>query len=55
VNIAARVEAFAGPGEVLASQAVRDVLLGSGHTFADRGDHTLKGVEGTWRLWGLVS
>ncbi len=54
VNIAARVEALAGTGEILVSQAVRDVLLGSHHHFADRGEHTLKGVEGTWRLWALA-
>jgi class 3 adenylate cyclase len=53
VNIAARVEALATDGEILVTQAIRDVLLGSDHVFVDRGEHALKGVEGAWRLWAL--
>jgi class 3 adenylate cyclase len=52
VAIAARVSALAGPNEVLASGTVRDLVAGSGLEFEDRGEHELKGVPGTWRLFG---
>jgi len=55
VHIAARVSAAAQPGEILVSHTVRDIVLGSGLVFADRGEHDLKGVPGRWRLYGLVS
>ena len=55
VHIAARVSASARPGEILVSQTVRDLVLGSGLTFADRGEHDLKGVPGRWRLYGLAA
>jgi class 3 adenylate cyclase len=51
VHVAARVSAQAGPGEVLVSGTVRDLVMGSGITLADRGEHDLKGVPGTWRLF----
>jgi class 3 adenylate cyclase/pimeloyl-ACP methyl ester carboxylesterase len=51
VHIGARVSAFAGPGEVLVSSTVKDLVLGSGIEFDDRGTHALKGVEGEWRLF----
>ena len=50
VHIGARVCALAGPGEVLATSIVRDLVAGSGIEFADRGRHTLKGVPGEWTL-----
>jgi len=50
VHIAARISALAGPGEVLTSSTVRDLVAGSGLEFDDRGDHELKGVPGTWRV-----
>ena len=50
VNIAARVSALAGPGEVLVSRTVKDLVVGSGIEFEERGDHTLKGVPDTWQL-----
>lgn len=53
VHIGARVAATAGPGEVLASRTVRDLVAGSGIAFADRGDHHLKGVPDTWRLFAV--
>jgi class 3 adenylate cyclase len=53
VHIAARVMNAAGPGEVLASSTVKDLVIGSGLRFADRGAHTLKGVEDEWRLYAL--
>ena len=55
VNIAARVEQVAGLGEVYVSSAVRDMLLGGEYRFADRGEHQLKGVEGSWKLYALQS
>jgi len=54
VHTAARVAALAGPGEVLVSQTVRDLVAGSGLTFDDRGLHRLKGVPGDWRLFALA-
>jgi class 3 adenylate cyclase len=50
VNVAARIVALASPGEVLASSTVRELVLGSGLEFAERGAHSLKGVPGEWRL-----
>jgi len=55
VNIAARVEQAAGLGEIYVSSAVRDMLLGGDYQFSNRGEHQLKGVEGTWRLYALGS
>jgi class 3 adenylate cyclase len=54
VHTGARVAALAGPGEVLASSTVKDLVAGSGITFADRGEHELKGV-GSWRLYSVVN
>jgi class 3 adenylate cyclase len=51
VHIGARVAAAAGPGEVLVSSTVKDLVAGSGIRFADRGTHVLKGVPGEWRLF----
>jgi len=50
VHIGARVGAAAGPGEVLVSSTVRDLVVGSGIEFTDRGSRALKGVPGQWRL-----
>jgi class 3 adenylate cyclase len=50
VHIAARVMALAGDGRVLVSGTVKDLVVGSGIEFADRGAHQLKGVPGEWRL-----
>ncbi len=50
VHIGARIADLAGPGEVLASSTVRDLVAGSGIEFADRGSHVLKGVPGEWRV-----
>jgi len=54
VHIGARVAATAGPGEVLVSQTVRDLVTGSGIGFEDRGSHELKGVPGEWRLYSVA-
>lgn len=53
VAIAARVMALAGAGEVLVSEVVPAILTGSHIRFAERGQHHLKGVPGTWRLYAL--
>jgi class 3 adenylate cyclase/pimeloyl-ACP methyl ester carboxylesterase len=55
VNIGARVGALAGPGEVLVSSTVKDLVIGSGIEFADRGEHELKGVPGEWRLFAVAA
>jgi class 3 adenylate cyclase len=51
VHIGARVAARAGPGEVLVSGTVRDLVAGSGIEFDDKGETSLKGVPGLWRLF----
>jgi class 3 adenylate cyclase len=51
MSIGARVTGLAGPGEVLASDTVRQLLVGSDFGFEDRGKHTLKGVPDTWRVY----
>ena len=50
VVIGARVGARAAASEVLVSQTVKDLVVGSGLAFRDRGNHQLKGVPGEWRL-----
>jgi pimeloyl-ACP methyl ester carboxylesterase len=53
VHTGARVVGKAGPGEVLASSTVKDLVAGSGLEFEDRGSHELKGVPGEWRLYAV--
>jgi pimeloyl-ACP methyl ester carboxylesterase len=53
VHIGARVAKEAGPGEVLVSGTVRDLVAGSGLAFDERGVAELKGVPGEWRLYAL--
>jgi class 3 adenylate cyclase len=55
VHTGARVAATAGPGEVLVSSSVRDLVAGSGFTFEDRGMHALKGVEEERRLYAVAA
>ncbi len=54
VAVGARVGALAGGGEVLVSSTVKDLVVGSGLAFADRGEHVLKGVPDAWRLFAAV-
>ena len=54
VHIGARVASLAGPGEVLVSQTVRDLVAGSGLAFEARGTHVLKGVPSEWHLFRVV-
>ncbi len=53
VHIAARVAAAAAPDEVVTSSTVKDLVAGSGLSFADRGLHQLKGVPDEWRLYAV--
>jgi class 3 adenylate cyclase len=54
VHIGARVSALAGAGEVLVSSTVKDLVAGSGIDFDDHGEHQLKGVPGSWKLYAVV-
>jgi class 3 adenylate cyclase len=54
VHIAARVMGCAGPGEVLVSRTIKDLVAGSGMRFEDRGVHTLRGVPDDWQLFAFV-
>jgi class 3 adenylate cyclase len=54
VNIGARVGAIGGAGEVLVSSTVRELVVGSGIDFDDRGSHQLKGAPGEWRLFAVA-
>ncbi|MFI5506156.1 adenylate/guanylate cyclase domain-containing protein [Mycobacterium sp. NPDC051804] len=54
VHIGARVGALAGPNDVVVSSTLRDLVIGSGLHFDDRGTHQLKGVPGEWRLYAVV-
>jgi class 3 adenylate cyclase len=53
VSIGARVTSLAGPSDVLVSQTVRDLVAGSGLAFSERGEHELKGVPGSWRVYAV--
>ena len=53
VHIAARVLALAGPGEVLVTAVLRDLVPGAGVRFEDRGLHALQGVPGEWRVFAV--
>jgi class 3 adenylate cyclase len=53
VNLAARVEQQAAADELWSSQAVRDMMLGGSASFAERGEHELKGIDGNWRLFSV--
>jgi len=55
VHIGARVSALAGANDVLVSSTLRDLVIGSGLEFEDRGAHGLKGVPGEWHLFAVSS
>jgi class 3 adenylate cyclase len=55
VHIGARVSALAGANDVLVSSTLRDLVIGSGLEFEERGAHELKGVPGEWRLFAVAS
>ena len=54
VHIGARVASYAGPGEVVVSSTVRDLVAGSGIQFSERGSVQLKGLPGEWRLYSVA-
>jgi class 3 adenylate cyclase len=54
VHVAARIQGLAGPGDILMSSTVKDIVAGSDARFEDRGQHSLKGMPGEWRLFSLV-
>jgi DNA-binding NarL/FixJ family response regulator len=54
VNIGARVAQTGSGGDVVVSSTVRDLVAGSGITFADRGEHALKGIPDRWRLFAVA-
>jgi class 3 adenylate cyclase len=53
VHVGARIASLAAPGEVLVSSTVRDLVVGSDQMLADRGEHELKGVPRTWRVFAV--
>jgi class 3 adenylate cyclase len=53
VHIGARVASIAGPGQVLVSSTVKDLVVGSAWQFTDHGTHSLKGAPGEWRLFAV--
>jgi basic membrane protein A and related proteins len=55
VHAAARTIALAGPGEILVTGSVRDLVRGGGFGFADRGAHELRGIDGEWHLFAVTS
>ena len=54
VHLASRVLSVAGPGEILVSSTVRELVTGSGLGFTDHGRHVLKGIEGEWQLFAVA-
>ena len=54
VHIGARIGGLARSGEVLVSTTVKDLVIGSGITFEDRGTHVLKGVQDAWTLYSVT-
>jgi len=55
VHIGSRIGALAQPGEVLVSATVKDLVIGSGISFQDRGTYTLKGVPESWQVFSVAS
>ena len=53
VHIGARISNLAGPGEVLVSGTVRDLVVGSDQILAGRGEHQLRGIPGHWRVFAV--
>jgi class 3 adenylate cyclase len=54
IHVAARVAHLAGPGEVLASSVLKELVAGSGLHFVDRGVHALKGLPDNMRVFAAV-
>ena len=54
MHIGARGSGLAGPNDVLVSSTLRDLVIGSGLAFEERGAHELKGVPGEWRIFAVA-
>ena len=54
VHIASRIAGLAGANEIIVSRTVKDLVVGSGIEFTDRGEHTLKGVPGEWQAYSVA-
>jgi class 3 adenylate cyclase len=54
MHVASRIESLAAPREVLVSTTVKDLVAGSDIEFVDRGEHELKGIAATWRLFAVA-
>jgi class 3 adenylate cyclase len=54
VNLAARVEQQASDGELWTSSTVRDLMLGGSASFSEKGEYSLKGIDGAWRLFAVA-
>ena len=54
VHLAGRIMALAGPAEILVSNTVKDLVIGSDIVFEDRGWHPLKGIESQWHLYSVI-
>lgn len=55
VHIGSRVASAANAGEILVSSTVKDLVVGSGVSFEDRGIHNLKGVPGEWHIFAVAN
>ena len=55
VHTGARVAALAGPGEIMVSRTIRDLVAGAPIRLESRGSHQLKGVPATWEVFAVVS
>ena len=55
IHVGARIAGLAGPGEVLVSSTVRDLVAGSGLTFEDRGERELRGLPDRWRIHAVTA
>ena len=55
VHVGARVAGLAGPSEVWASSTVKELTVGSGVVYDDRGEHELKGITGRWHLYSVAA
>ena len=53
VHLASRIMTAAKPGEIVCSRTVKDLVVGSGIEFDDRGTHALKGVPDEWQLYAI--
>jgi pimeloyl-ACP methyl ester carboxylesterase/class 3 adenylate cyclase len=54
IHVGARIAGLAGPGEVIVSSTVRDLVAGSGLTFEDRGERELRGLPDRWRVFAVT-